>query len=581
MDAAATTLRAGRVLLAHAPTGTGKTVSSLVATLEATVAGQTKILFVTNRRTQRAIAVKEARAVQAHANRRIRLTDLPSKQSLCTHPTISQETHFQAFVARCSAATRAGTCDAFTRFQEGTRPTVEDVAGAGAVRRASKAAGVCPYEVSSERARDADVAVLDYNHVFTDLWNPTVDRLGVDPKGVLLVVDEAHNLVDRTRDGSTYTLGPANLEEAYREARAARSPEIADYVKTIARRLKRLIDESGDPAPGGQRVAGDALEDDLVPGDRRSMIGNIMTLAAARRARHGEGVGLEILGRFLARWFAAEPQTRILSKDDGGWSLETGLIDPRRIIRERLLGVKAAILMSGTLYPTDLHRQSFGLAPEEVDEVTLESGFPPENRPVRYHDDLTSRWGSRGGAMYHRYARRILDVHRSVEGNVAAFFPSYRFQRDVHAAVAPEERELVLHEAAGMPDRMKQRLLDDLRRAQHEGGKVFLGVYGGSFSEGVDFDDNLLSAVLLCGLPLPPPSDKQKAIEEHYARRDGPAHARRMLSAGPAMTRAVQAAGRGIRSETDRCEVHFMDDRFAWAAHQALLPPDLRRVATP
>ena len=99
---------------------------------------------------------------------------------------------------------------------------------------------------------------------------------------------------------------------------------------------------------------------------------------------------------------------------------------------------------------------------------------------------------------------------------------------------------------------------------------------GGSFTEGVDFCDNLLSAVVVVGLPVPPPSEELDALTLRYSQRFGPAKARLYAQTYPALSKVLQAAGRAIRSERDRAAIVLLDERFLLPPASTALPPDFK-----
>ena len=102
-----------------------------------------------------------------------------------------------------------------------------------------------------------------------------------------------------------------------------------------------------------------------------------------------------------------------------------------------------------------------------------------------------------------------------------------------------------------------------------------MGTVSGSFSEGVDFPHNILSMVIVVGLPLSPPSREMEAMLEHMEGRFGARKANMYVQVYPAVSRVLQAAGRAIRSETDRAAIVLLDDRYMLPHVRAAFPADL------
>ena len=122
----------------------------------------------------------------------------------------------------------------------------------------------------------------------------------------------------------------------------------------------------------------------------------------------------------------------------------------------------------------------------------------------------------------------------------------------------------------------KERIINELKRTKDMGGSLLLGVMGGSLSEGVDYKDNLLSGVFVIGLPFAPPSLEVKELRDYFKGKFGFVLGEEYSYIYPAMNKILQAAGRSIRSESDRAVVVLMDDRLKEPKYLKFLPEDLR-----
>jgi len=124
----------------------------------------------------------------------------------------------------------------------------------------------------------------------------------------------------------------------------------------------------------------------------------------------------------------------------------------------------------------------------------------------------------------------------------------------------------------------KEHLITELKRAKGMGGALLLGVMGGSLSEGVDYKDNLLTGVMVIGVPFAPPSLEVRALREYFRGKFGHVLGEEYSYVYPAMNKILQAAGRSIRSESDRAVVVLMDERLREPRYLKFLPEDLRPV---
>lgn len=187
---------------------------------------------------------------------------------------------------------------------------------------------------------------------------------------------------------------------------------------------------------------------------------------------------------------------------------------------------------------------------------------------------VTSRFRERSERMYARIGQSIMEVCSSAPGNVAVFFPSYDFMSsvlfqlrglDIPKRLIAESQEFTKNE--------RDAILEDLRRSRDA---VLMATIGGSFSEGVDFKDNLLSAVVVAGLPLSPPSPELDAMQMRLERRFGARKAKLYAQTYPALSKVLQAAGRAIRGEEDRAAIVLLDERYMLPAIAGAFPGDFR-----
>jgi DNA excision repair protein ERCC-2 len=222
-----------------------------------------------------------------------------------------------------------------------------------------------------------------------------------------------------------------------------------------------------------------------------------------------------------------------------------------------------------------MYRELLGMPVASTALKSYPSPFPRENRLVLMVSDVTTLYRKRGAGMYGRIASSIADVCNATPGNVASFFPSYAFMEEVAGMVRRLEpsKELVVEERE-MGKMKREELFRRLKGLGRWRGGLLMGVQAGSFSEGMDYADNLLSAVIVVGLPLAPPSLEVKALQEYYSRKFGGNSGMEYGYVFPAMNKVLQAAGRGIRSEEDRGVVVLMDERFAQGRYRRYFPDD-------
>jgi len=238
------------------------------------------------------------------------------------------------------------------------------------------------------------------------------------------------------------------------------------------------------------------------------------------------------------------------------------------------------VMMSGTLYPVEMYADVLGAARINGREIALreyKSPFPRENRLIAVTKGLTTKYTRRGEAMYRRIGEKIAGIAENVRGGMAVFFPSYALLKAILAYLSPQVRRRVMVERREMGKVERNRLYEQLR---DEESRILFAVQGGSFSEGMDYESNILKAIIVVGLPLSPPTLEVKATQGYYTGKYGAEKGRLYGYLYPAITKVLQAAGRGIRSEHDRCIIVLMDYRFAQFPYKRCLPPDFDMIFT-
>ena len=526
-------------LLAHAPTGLGKTAVALTAALETAVEENAMVLFLTSRQSQHAIAVETARAIWR--KRRIGVVDLIAREDMClaersVPPCQDGRACFFAH-ARCGQA-----ADVLLEYplhvQEASRTCLRERA--------------CPYTSALMAARSADLVIGDYNQAFSS--NPSLpERLGRPAKNVILVVDEAHNLPARVMENFSASLDRAHIDAAMS------SQSLHHFRDDLA-----ILGDAWDGASKGGRLDADALDGPL----KRSMgvdCGGLAEEIGETLRRKGERGHRELVS-FLSAWSS---NGMVRYADGSPARLHARMVDPSAVCREVFSRVRSALIMSGTLHPPSMFADILGVEGAICREYP--SPFPPENRLVLTWGGITSRFRTRNEAFFRNTAARLAEVCRSTPGNVAAFFPSYDMMERTREHLQAAGRNLVT-ERRGFGKNEQDALVEALARS---GDNLLMATLGGALYEGVDFRNNSLSAVVVVGLPLAPPSKENIAYREHLERRFGPRKGELYSTTYPALIKVLQAAGRAIRSERDRAAIILMDDRYQAPGVRSAMPTDL------
>jgi DNA excision repair protein ERCC-2 len=587
-------VQAGKHLVAQAPTGIGKTAASLAPALQFAIASGKTVLFLTSRQSQHRIAVETLRTVRDRRGASFGVVDLVSKRDMCLRAE-AQDLHPGRFGDFCATETRTKSCkflgevdgDTLRRVREGVLHVTE-------LMHVARQAQLCPHLVALTAAKEAKVVVADYNHLFSDIREQSLERLGLTLADCILIVDEAHNLPDRIRASHSHRVTPFLLDQVGSEARAHKARDVEADLGALRNALGVLAqqalrsnsDQEAKLGGGTARVA--KLPIEALPiafeAERNRILGlhrtledavkGLQQLAAQVRKGTDSVVHAEELAEALEDWgrFASGALRYLEWEDAGSPTLNVRLLDaaiPAKTVFQR---VHSAILMSGTLRPPEMARDLLGLDSARTTVRTYPSPFPPEHRLVAIAQGFTTRFASRGPELWTRMATILQETASATRGNLAVFAPSYAILRDLRDALEASGvvKELILEDPA-WGKRERDEVLDQLESWRGKGGAILLGVLGGSFSEGVDFRDNLLSVVAVAGLPLAPP-DLEVEAAIGYLEARFPGMGRAYGYTYPAMNKVLQAMGRAIRGPVDKCAILLLDERYAGPPYRSLLP---------
>ncbi len=569
--AAARAVAQGEHLLAEAPTGIGKTAAALFPLLKGALGSGKRLYVLTAKTTQQEIYEKTLEKIDGDSFRSVRLR---AKERMCANDVVlCHEDHCPYAKDYGAKMDASGLLE---RLVETHRHLDPDT-----VFEEARAETVCPFEVSLEVAARADVVIGDYNYVFDPVVALSGAREPAALKDSVLLVDEAHNLVDRGRGYYSPELADADLDAL--EARIGTSnARTAWDAGEAARRLRRLVGEAASALPEDAREAADLVTlDEARLDDLRLEMESLLVRHLADLRSGGERVPddpvLDLYFTF-ARFHdvhrlaaggdeAAAAFDVLAAKGPRGAKAAILCKDPSRLLGETLNAAWATVSMSATLSPPEFFRDLLGLDRERTSFLRLPSPFPAENREILIAPDVDTTYAARGrGAP--RIAALVADVARACPGNVLALFPSYRFLDDVKAHLPALAGRRVLRPSDRSTELERNRVL----AAMKDGGPpvLLLAVSGGAFAEGVDYPGEMLRAVVVVSPALPMVRFEQERMRGYFEERFERGFEYAYVV--PGMTRVVQSAGRLIRSESDTGVVVLACRRFLQAPYSRYLP---------
>lgn len=550
------TIKARGRLFAEAPTGIGKTVSVLFPAIKAMGEGRVEKIFYTTARTVGRTVVEKAVIDLRTGGLHLRAVTITARDKICFNNGQPCDTATCPFAIGYYDRVKAAMRDAL-RQEAFQRTQIEEIA---------RKHQVCPFELSLDLSVWVDLIICDYNYVF----DPSVSlkRYFDDEKhDYAILVDEAHNLVDRAREMFSASLDRARLLAAKAPIQP-HLPKCAKALGTIASRLAALKKEEDWTERENALVA------KTPPEIIQKSLKKFLELAEAWLAQNEQTDFRLVL---LDAYFAALAFQRTLELYDERYistfdkqteSLRLFCLDPSALIRQILRRAGAVVFFSATLTPHEYFRKFLSEDPLDT-LLRLNSPFPEKNLLVMVHDQIATRLVARA-ASHDAVASAIGAMVRAKTGNYLVYFPSYiymmevleRFRR-IHPACRTQAQ------AAGMTEFQREQFME-MFRPEGEETLVAFAVLGGIFGEGIDLVGERLIGVAIVGVGLPQICLERDLIKEHCQQSGEPGFDQAYTF--PGINRVLQAAGRVIRSETDQGIVLLIDERFRQPTYRNLLP---------
>jgi DNA excision repair protein ERCC-2 len=565
IEAIGNAVRSGENLLAEAPTGSGKTAAAIYPALKEGLTSGKQVVFLTSKTLQQKMAVS---ALTAMNERAFTTLQVRAKEKMCANDRILCHEEFCRFAKNYPEKMARSNILGHLRetyFHQDPDTVFEEA------RREE----VCPFEVQLELAQRADAIVADYNYVF----EPAVAMrhlTGVELKDAILLVDEAHNLPDRARK----IFSPELLEEEWRALanNLALQPgglfaDLAASVEDVLALLSRAAEELPEE---GEAIAETPPPADALHALREAWEPRLLRYLAWKRESRLAVPDDPILDahyglqRFAAVLNLYGPDfTCVVERRAAGIRLALVCLDPARVLSPIFRSASSAVFLSATLTPPEALRRVLGLEEDRTSAISLPPPFPPENRKVMILPHVRTTFAARE-RNYGRIGKLVADMSDAHTGNDLVLFPSYRFLSAV-AAVMPKTRARLLVQRPDLSDFERQQILQALAAPPAEGILLF-AVSGGMYAEGVDYPGELLTGVFVVSPALPQVSFERELLRRYFDEREEAGFDYAYLQ--PGMTRVVQAAGRLIRSETDRGVIALICGRFLEESYARYLPRD-------
>ncbi|WLR60106.1 ATP-dependent DNA helicase [Guptibacillus hwajinpoensis] len=537
-------------LFATAPTGIGKTISTLFPVVKAMGEGYGNKIFyltaktITRETAQEAFELMETKGLHASS------VTITARDKICFKEKTICEKEYCEYANGYYDRINDGMLDILHHETRITREVIEKYAHKHRL---------CPFELSLDLSYMADAVICDYNY----LYDPRVSLkrlIEEQKKQTTVLIDEAHNLVDRAREMYSAELMKSPFLELKRNYKRQNSE-----VSSAAASINNTFITYRKSTQNGSLVLSEIDEELIVQLDTFVQVSEVELLQ-----QKSDELLLETY--FLAQNFiriAKLYDQRYMTYVEAGKSevkIKFFCFDPSHLLQKMRKGFRSNVFFSATFTPFSYYQNMLGWKEEDY-AVKIPSPFPREHANV-YIAPLSTKYRDRERTLP-KLVTLLQKVLHEKPGNYLFFFPSYGYMEQVFEAfTSPDEVETVIQQS-GMTEEERESFLKKFT-SDRKGSLVGFAVVGGIFSEGIDLKGDRLTGVVVVGVGLPNFDTERQLMKSYFdqAGRNGFEY----TYVYPGMNRVQQAGGRLIRTETDRGLLLLIDRRYLEKRYQQLLP---------
>ena len=561
------TIADSRCLLAKAPTGIGKTISTIFPTMKAIGEGKVHRACYLTARTTTQTAAEEALSLLEQQGMRIHALTITAKDKICFKEETKCQADYCEYAEGYYDRINEGLLDLFTHETIMTRSVIEQYAYRHCL---------CPFELSLDAAYVSDVLICDYNYVYDP--RISLNRMFEEmKKQSVLLIDEAHNLVDRARDIYSASLLKSRYVQLKREYKHNRILfKVVDQINKLLIAIRKQCDDRHAHVwitPPQELIA---LLEQFVPVAEQELVSEPSGVTSERHALLLEAYfeAQDFLRSY--QWYDERFMT-YAEVEQSEVRIKLLCLDPSYLLGKMGKGYRSKIFFSATLSPLTYFRSMLSTS---EDDYTL-------SIPTPYKSD---QWDMRLVPLSTRYKDRdrtkaaiidmLMKLIQEKPGNYLVFFPSYTYLKDIYASFIERQGQMEANEtgefetivqAASMSEEERDQFLTAFT-ANRKSSLIGFAVLGGIFSEGIDLAGDRLNRVVIIGVGLPQIGLERDLMKNYYNQYG--VNGYHYAYVFPGMNKVLQAGGRLIRSERDKGMLVLVDDRYMTPLYNSLLPDE-------
>lgn len=550
-------ISAGKQIFIQAPTGVGKTMSSIFPAVRAVGEGKGDTIFYLTAKTITRTVAQEAFGILEEKGMKFKVVTITAKEKLC----FMEET-------KCDPAHCPYARGHFDRVNDAVYQLwTQDISyNREMILEQAKKWQVCPFEMCLDLAVWVDGVICDYNYVFDP--NVHLKRFFGEGAGgdYIFLIDEAHNLAERGREMYSASICREDVVKV-RGKMKEKAPKLYRCLGRLNHLLEELQEEctTYNILPGTGSVTMQALK---IQGEFDTYLEEHKDVELEDEVRQFYFDIRNFLN--ISELIDENYVIYVENGEDGRFRLKLFCVNPAVNLGEYLKKGRSAVFFSATLLPMSYYRRLLSCRQDDYG-IYVESPFSREKRCILSARDVSTLYTRRSYEEYRKIAEYIARAVLQKKGNYMVFFPSYKMLEEVYDIY---EREFSVNwirsicQTSAMKEREREEFLQEFE--QEDDSLVAFCIMGGIFSEGIDLLGEKLIGAILVGTGLPQIGNEREILRNFYAEEgeNGFDYAYRY----PGMNKVLQAAGRVIRTKEDTGMILLLDERFWQREYSNLFP---------
>ena len=410
---------------------------------------------------------------------------------------------------------------------------------------------ICPFEFELDLSLFMDVIICDYNYMF-DPISYMKRYFDEDSSHFLALIDEAHNLVDRSRDMYSASLSYETFKEARKSVRHSKLHKM----KLALSKMNKMFKEYQDVEDGNHIV-------EVFYDYTYKTISSFITTMQDVNKNENKEMSKELLSFYLdvnrfAKMleFVNKNYLCYFTKERDNITLHLSCLDASNYLGSCLNRIKGSVLFSATLSPMDYYVNTLG-GNEKDAQLILPSPFPRNNLKIIISPNVSIRYKNRE-TSYQKVADYIASFVENKVGNYFIFLPSYEYLHNLMPFIHIEGVD-IFEQDREMSDEEREAFLLNFKPDPQKTALGFV-IVGGAFGEGIDLVSDRLIGAVIVGIGMPKINFVSDQIDKYYDEIGLSGYNYAYLN--PGMNKIMQALGRVIRSEEDKGAVLLIDERY-------------------